>query len=92
MFIFIHSVMWDKIGKIKMITIQMTLDEDLLKTVDSKRKQLKKTRSEFIRESLKHMLVEIQARELEIQHKKGYEKHPVKPDEFVKWENEQVWI
>lgn len=75
-----------------MITIQMTLDEELLKTVDLKRKQLKKTRSQFIRESLKNMLNDIQARELENQHRKGYEKFPVNTEEFDVWENEQVWI
>jgi metal-responsive CopG/Arc/MetJ family transcriptional regulator len=74
-----------------MITIQMTLDEELLKTVDIKRRQLKKTRSQFIRESLRQMLKDIQIKELEDQHKEGYVKHPVNSEEFDIWENEQVW-
>ncbi|HEM49447.1 MAG TPA: ribbon-helix-helix protein, CopG family [Caldithrix sp.] len=75
-----------------MITIQMTIDEKLLDKVDKKRKAIKKTRSEFIRESLKFMLEELQTRELENQHKIGYEKNPVNPDEFDVWEDEQVWV
>ena len=75
-----------------MKTIQMTLDEELLNQVDKTRKNLRKTRSEFIRESLKNMLNELKIKGMEKQHKEGYQKKPVKQGEFDLWEDEQVWV
>ena len=75
-----------------MKTIQMTLDEKLLTRVDRTRKKLRKTRSEFIRESLINMLANLRRRELEKQHYEGYKKNPVQPGEFDMWEDEQVWV
>ena len=75
-----------------MKTIQMTLDENLLCIVDKTRKRLRKTRSEFIRESLVNMLADLRRKELEKKHYDGYMKNPVRPGEFESWEDEQVWV
>ena len=74
-----------------MKTIQMTLDEDLVKAVDRISKQLNTTRSAFTRQALREALSRYSTEQLEQKHKKGYERHPVTADEFSVWEVEQVW-
>ena len=74
-----------------MRTIQMTLDEDLLESVDRIVEELKTTRSAFTRNALREALDSFNIRRLEEKHRKGYEARPVKGDEFSVWENEQVW-
>ena len=74
-----------------MKTIQITMDEDLLKKVDQTTKKIKMTRSAFIREALLLSLQRLRARELEEKHREGYRKHPVKKGEFDIWEKEQIW-
>jgi metal-responsive CopG/Arc/MetJ family transcriptional regulator len=69
----------------------MTLDEELLKDVDKVIKKLHTSRSEFIRRAIYRLLNELNVRDLEKLHRKGYEKYPVKKDEFDVWENEQNW-
>jgi len=74
-----------------MKTIQMTIDEPLLAKVDEAIRNLKTTRSAFIREALALALRRYQILEMEQQHAEGYVKHPVEPKEFDLWENEQSW-
>jgi metal-responsive CopG/Arc/MetJ family transcriptional regulator len=74
-----------------MKTIQMTLDEDLVKAVDRISKQLNTTRSAFTRQALREALSRYSTEQLEQKHKKGYEKHPVTADEFSVWDEEQAW-
>ena len=74
-----------------MATIQMTLDEKLLKKVDGTVKRLRTTRSALIRNSLRHYLKTLDVRQLEAKHREAYTKKPVKPGEFDIWESEQVW-
>ena len=69
----------------------MTLDEDLVKAVDRAAKQLRTTRSAFARRALREALRKLAVAGLERQHRKGYEAHPVKSDEFSLWEEEQQW-
>jgi metal-responsive CopG/Arc/MetJ family transcriptional regulator len=74
-----------------MRTIQMTLDEDLVKSVDEVIRELKTTRSAFTRDALREALRRFHVDRLEEQHRKGYSSHPVKQEEFSIWENEQDW-
>ena len=74
-----------------MRTVQMTLDDELLDSVDKAVKKLKTTRSAFTRDALKDALNRLNVRRLEQRHKKGYELHPVKKEEFAVWEEEQDW-
>jgi metal-responsive CopG/Arc/MetJ family transcriptional regulator len=74
-----------------MKTIQMTLEEHLLNQIDSQIKQLKTTRSAFIRNSVRYYLRRLKVKELEAKHRKGYLQHPIPEDEFSPWENEQNW-
>jgi len=74
-----------------MKTVQMTLDENLVKAVDSAVKKLGTTRSAFTREALRSALKEVRIRDLESKQRQGYKRKPVKRGEFSDWESEQIW-
>jgi len=74
-----------------MRTIQMTLDDNLVKAVDRVPKELHTNRSAFTRKALQDALVRYQQEQLEIKHRRGYEQNPVAADEFSVWESEQAW-
>jgi len=74
-----------------MKTIQMTLDEDLVKSVDRVVKKMHTTRSAFTRDALHDAIKKFNAARLERMHRKGYEARPVVKDEFSVWEDQQAW-
>ena len=74
-----------------MRTIRMTLDDDLVKTVDHVSKQLRTNRSAFTREALREALARYDLEQMERKHFQWYERHPVAVDEFSVWETEQAW-
>ena len=74
-----------------MRTIQMTLDDDLVKSVDAIASELKTTRSAFTRNALREAVRQYNIRRLESKHRSGYAVHPVNREEFSVWEKEQNW-
>jgi CopG family transcriptional regulator / antitoxin EndoAI len=74
-----------------MRTIQMTLDEGLVRDVDRAVKKLGTSRSAFTRAALKDALMRLRVRELEQKHRAGYARKPAARGEFDIWESEQVW-
>ena len=74
-----------------MRTIQMTLDDNLVKAVDRVSKELHTNRSAFTRKALQDALVRYKLEQLERKHRRGYEQNPVGTDEFSIWEPEQAW-
>jgi metal-responsive CopG/Arc/MetJ family transcriptional regulator len=74
-----------------MRTIQMTLDNDLVKRVDDIVNELKTTRSAFTRDALWEAVKQYNIRRLELMHRQGYAAHPVNREEFSIWEKEQNW-
>lgn len=74
-----------------MKTVQMTLDEDLVKKVDLAVRRLNTTRSAFTRNALRNALTRADMAQLEAKHRKGYELHPAGAGEFSVWESEQAW-
>ena len=74
-----------------MRTIQMTLDDNLVKAVDRIAKELKTSRSAFTRKALQDALIRYNLEQLEQKHRRGYEQQPVTADEFSVWETEQAW-
>jgi metal-responsive CopG/Arc/MetJ family transcriptional regulator len=74
-----------------MRTIQMTLDDDLVKAVDRVSRQLQTSRSAFTRKALREALARYNLEQLERKHRQGYQQHPVAVDEFSVWESEQDW-
>jgi len=81
-----HHVM-----RYKMKTVQMTLDEKLVTTVDKVAKTLGTTRSAFARDALRMALKHYKTKTLEEKHRKGYLQKPAKPGEFSVWEDEHAW-
>lgn len=74
-----------------MRTVQMTLDDDLVSSVDKAAKRLRTTRSAFAREALRSAIERLRMQELERKHREGYTKKPAKRGEFDVWEREQAW-
>jgi len=74
-----------------MKTIQMTIDENLLKQVDQFTRQRKTTRSAFIRDALESEIRRQRTRDAEARHAAGYARNPVKQGEFDVWLEEQDW-
>jgi metal-responsive CopG/Arc/MetJ family transcriptional regulator len=74
-----------------MRTVQMTLDEQLVRAVDQVVKEMHTTRSAFTREALQRAMDWVRTRKREEAHCKGYLRKPVKPGEFSRWEREQQW-
>lgn len=74
-----------------MRTIQMTLDDNLVRAVDRVSKQLNTSRSAFTRKALREALTRYRHEQLERKHREGYARHPVSVDEFSVWETEQAW-
>jgi metal-responsive CopG/Arc/MetJ family transcriptional regulator len=74
-----------------MRTIQMTLDDDLVKIVDDIAKELETTRSAFTRDALREAVKKYNIRRLELKHRQGYAAQPVNKEEFSVWEKEQNW-
>jgi predicted transcriptional regulator len=72
-------------------TIQMTIDERLLKVVDKMTRARKTTRSAFIRDALEAEIRRQRISEGEIRHAEGYARKPVAPGEFDIWLSEQDW-
>ncbi|MBS0462549.1 MAG: ribbon-helix-helix protein, CopG family [Proteobacteria bacterium] len=74
-----------------MKTIQMTIDEPLLKAVDKASRVRKTSRSAFIREAVEMALRRQATEELETRHAAGYRRQPVQAGEFDVWAGEQAW-
>ena len=74
-----------------MRTIQMTIEDDLVKEVDRISKELKTNRSAFTRKALREAIAQYKIEQMERIHKKGYERNPVVDEEFSIWEPEQAW-
>lgn len=74
-----------------MKTVQMTLDEDLIREVDRLAKKIGTNRSAFTRKALQAALLRFQEMQQEERHRRGYLQRPVAPDEFDGWEDEQFW-
>lgn len=74
-----------------MRTVQMTLDDELVQTVDRVVKDLHTTRSAFARDALQQAIRRIKTEALEEKHRRGYLRKPAGAGEFDVWEREQKW-
>jgi metal-responsive CopG/Arc/MetJ family transcriptional regulator len=74
-----------------MKTVRITLDDDLVASVDRVARKLGKSRSAFTREVLREALARVRARALEEKHRAGYEGQPARRGEFSAWKPEQIW-
>jgi metal-responsive CopG/Arc/MetJ family transcriptional regulator len=69
----------------------MTLDEQLVQTVDKVARALHTTRSAFAREALQQAVARIKTQRLEEKQRQGYLRKPAGAAEFTVWEKEQKW-
>jgi hypothetical protein len=74
-----------------MITVQMTLERDLVKAVDRLAKRRGLSRSAFTREALTRAIEAETFPAQEERHRKGYIKHPVRAAEFHVPAGHQAW-
>jgi metal-responsive CopG/Arc/MetJ family transcriptional regulator len=75
-----------------METLQVVIDEQLLRASDRAAKKAKLNRSELIRLALREHLQRMQIQEAEERDRRGYEKIPhSKATEESGWEAEAVW-
>ncbi len=74
-----------------MKTVQMTLEEELVRLVDEEVKRQGTNRSAFVRQALRRELKRARELELESRQRAGYGKSPVAVGEFDGWEEEQSW-
>ncbi|MGH8255829.1 MAG: ribbon-helix-helix domain-containing protein, partial [Steroidobacteraceae bacterium] len=68
-----------------MKTIQMTIDDRLLKLVDKMTRSRRTTRSAFIRKALEAEIRRQHIRDEEARHAEGYARNPAVPGEFTVW-------
>ena len=74
-----------------MRTVQMTLEPELVKSVDLAARRLGMTRSGFTRRALADAIERIRIEALERRQREGYARKPVRRGEFDGWEREQLW-
>ena len=81
--------MWSRFHSVE--TIQVVLEEDLLKAADKAARRLKINRSALFREALRSHLKRIDAAEREKRDREGYERHPDLLDQPAVWDQVADW-
>lgn len=74
-----------------METIQVVLDQKLLKAADTAAKREKVNRSALIRQALEEYLKRLHMRDLEERDRRGYQAKPQRKDEYMPWESAAAW-
>ncbi len=69
-----------------METIQVVLDEALLRATDGAARRARVNRSALVREALREHLKRLRVREREARDRRGYLQHPEASDEIAAWE------
>lgn len=74
-----------------MQTIQVVLDEKLLRAADTAAKRERVNRSAFIRRALEEHLRRLHINNLEERDRRGYRAKPQREEEYRPWEDVAVW-
>jgi metal-responsive CopG/Arc/MetJ family transcriptional regulator len=74
-----------------METIQVVLDEKLLKATDIAAKRHKVNRSALVRQALREHPKRLQMRDLEDRDRRGYRAQPQIENEYRPWEEAAAW-
>jgi metal-responsive CopG/Arc/MetJ family transcriptional regulator len=74
-----------------METIQVVLDQKLLKAADTAAKREKVNRSALIRKALEEHLKRLHMRDLEERDRRGYQAKPQRTEEYIFWESAAAW-
>ena len=74
-----------------METIQVVLDQRLLRATDKAARRAGMNRSALVRDALRHYLRDLQTQELERLDREGYQRHPDSQDDLQGWEQVTAW-
>lgn len=74
-----------------MQTIQVVLEEDLLRAADRTARRHKVNRSALVRAALRDYLERLETREMELRDRAGYQRYPDLLDDLAVWEQAAVW-
>jgi metal-responsive CopG/Arc/MetJ family transcriptional regulator len=74
-----------------METIQVVMEEGLLRVADRAARRLKVNRSALIREALREHLRRLHYHEQERREREAYERIPDDPQEFAVWDKVAAW-
>jgi len=74
-----------------MVTVQVVLEQELLRAADRAARRFKVNRSALIREALREHLKRIRIREKEQRDRAGYQRYPENAGEFELWEKVAAW-
>ena len=74
-----------------MKTVQIVLDETLLRATDRAARRLRSNRSAFVREALEQRLRRLALEAAERRDREGYRRIPQEIDEVRMWEAEAAW-
>jgi metal-responsive CopG/Arc/MetJ family transcriptional regulator len=72
-------------------TIQVVIEEDLLRSTDRAARRLKVNRSALIRDALRGHLQRLRMADLERRERDAYERTPEDPAEFAAWDGVAAW-
>lgn len=72
-----------------MATIQVVLEESLVRAADQAARKAGKNRSALIRDALRDHLKSLRLREAEARDRRGYAEHP--PEDLAVWERNAAW-
>ena len=74
-----------------MKTIQVVIEEDLLRSADRAARRLEINRSALIRDALRAHLQRLRTADLERREREAYERSPDDPAEFAAWDRVAAW-
>jgi metal-responsive CopG/Arc/MetJ family transcriptional regulator len=74
-----------------MQTVQIVLDEPLLRAADRAARRAKKNRSELMREALREHLRRLEIRAMEERDREGYKNLPDTAEDATAWEAVEAW-
>jgi metal-responsive CopG/Arc/MetJ family transcriptional regulator len=74
-----------------MSTIQVVIEEDLLRSANRVARRLKVNRSALIRDALREHLRRLRLEDLERREREAYERVPDDPAEFAAWDKAAAW-
>jgi metal-responsive CopG/Arc/MetJ family transcriptional regulator len=74
-----------------METIQVVLDEELLRAADRAARRAKVSRSAFVRSALREHLRRLTIKELEARERRAYQEQPQDVEEVERWTRVAVW-
>ena len=74
-----------------METVQVVLDQELLRAADRAARRVKVNRSALVRDALRAYLKQLHYEEKERLDREGYERHPDSEDDLAPWEQVAAW-